>query len=160
MYGFGVEGLDMCWIGFAGASLLVAQWLGCWCTSLVPQVRFPACLVQSQLLQGENPKWCCCHLSSFRQLHAYAWYHNLLGWLHHSLNVTLYQIFRLIDTYLPQATVDYLNLYRLDHFSGIFISMANLRELRTEYVSQGKKFNRRITGKNWTIIQQLLSLSW
>ena len=38
------------------ASLLVAQWLGRWCTSLVAQVRFLACLVQSQLLQGEKPK--------------------------------------------------------------------------------------------------------
>ena len=34
------------------ASLLVAQWLGRWCTSLVAQVRFLACIVKSQLLQG------------------------------------------------------------------------------------------------------------
>ena len=34
------------------ASHLVAQWLGCWCTSLVAQVRSLVCLVKSQLLQG------------------------------------------------------------------------------------------------------------
>ena len=33
------------------ALLLVAQWLECWCASLVAQVSFLACLVQSQLLQ-------------------------------------------------------------------------------------------------------------
>ena len=35
--------------------LLVAQWLERWCASLVAKVRFLACPVQSQLLQGENP---------------------------------------------------------------------------------------------------------
>ena len=34
------------------ASLLIAQWLGRWCTSLVAKVRSLACLVKSQLLQG------------------------------------------------------------------------------------------------------------
>ena len=36
------------------ASLLVAQWLECWYTNLVAQVRFLACLVQSQLLQESD----------------------------------------------------------------------------------------------------------
>jgi hypothetical protein len=35
------------------------------------QYLYLACLVQSQLLQREKSKWCCCHLSSFRELHAY-----------------------------------------------------------------------------------------
>ena len=37
------------------ASLLEAQWLGCWCTSLVAQVRSLAYLVKSRLLQGGKP---------------------------------------------------------------------------------------------------------
>jgi hypothetical protein len=52
------------------ASLLVAQWLGHWCTRLVANVRFLVCVVQSQLLQGET--WsCCCHIPHFHELHAY-----------------------------------------------------------------------------------------
>ena len=53
------------------ASLLVAQWLGRWCTSPVAQTRFLACPVQRQLLKGGKSKWCCCHLPHFRVLHAY-----------------------------------------------------------------------------------------
>ena len=34
------------------ALLLVAHWLERWCASLAAQVRFLACLVQRQLLQG------------------------------------------------------------------------------------------------------------
>ena len=52
------------------ASLLVAQWLGCWCTSLVAQVRFLACPVQRQLLQGVKPKMMLLP-PHFRVLHAY-----------------------------------------------------------------------------------------
>ena len=65
----------------------IAQWLGRWCTSLVAQVQFLACLVQSQLLQGENPKWCYCHLSSFLELQDYVYSEEFIQYIH-CLNTT------------------------------------------------------------------------
>jgi hypothetical protein len=55
------------------ASLLVAQWSECWCTSLVAQGSILGMSrLESAITRGKtNTKWCCCHLSSFRGLHAY-----------------------------------------------------------------------------------------
>jgi hypothetical protein len=51
------------------AVLLVAHWLERFCASLTTQVRFLACSIQRQLLQGEAPS-CCFHPSGFCVLHA------------------------------------------------------------------------------------------
>ena len=51
------------------ALLLVARWLECWCASLAAVVRFLACPVQRQLLQGVI-RSCCCHTPRFCVLHA------------------------------------------------------------------------------------------
>ena len=77
-------------LGLLIASLLVAQWWEHWCVSLVAQVWLLACLIQSQLLQGET--WsCCCHLQRFCKLHfcahAYMLTHLQDSWLLRGLNL-------------------------------------------------------------------------
>ena len=53
------------------ASLLVAQWLGRWCTGLVAQDDPWHVSLRVSYYKGGNPELCCCHLSPFRVLHAY-----------------------------------------------------------------------------------------